>query len=491
MYTRKLTAILLFAAMLATLSCGEAAPVQTDTSAADTDTTTAAETGEYTVPDVDYGGAEFVILEQDTNQYNNWICQKYYSIVAEEENGDPINDAMYRTVRQTEEELNVDITYQISQKRLEEMRKMVLAQDDEYDLITHNNAGTISAEEGLAVDFGSIDTIDLSASWWQQNAVESFTLNGQVKALIGDITPQTYFAPIMFFFNKAVAEEFKLGNLYDLVRSGDWTLAKAYEMSRTVAADLNGDNKMDENDRYGTALQDTLVTDLLIGGGGRFAVQNNDGGIDLVLNNERNASIIADAVTFIRDDNVNCRAQLYTNKSWKNVFAHLHIPMFKNNQLLFNFNQLLITFELRSMDADFGVIPMPKYDKEQAEYFTPISLSWAEFISIPTTNQELDMAGHVLDSLGYYGQQYVTPAFIDITVKDKSLRDEDSVEMLELIMGNVVYDLGVVYDWGSLRSGVNGLGGSNKPNGFASMYASKEKSALAGIEQTLELLAEE
>ena len=483
--SKKLLSVLLLISMLAALSCGEAAPVQTDTDTT-ADSTTAAETGEYTIPNVDYKGAEFVILDHDPNQYNNWICQKYHAIVADEENGDPINDAMYQVIRQTEEELNIDITYQISQTRLDDLRRMVLAQDDEYDLVTHTSAGTVSAEEGLAIDLASIDTLNLSASWWQQNAVDSFMLNGQLKVLIGDISPFTYFSPIMFFYNKTVAEEFKLGNLYDLVRSGDWTLDTVYSMSRTVATDLNGDSVMDENDRFGTALQSGQVVNLVIGAGERFAMQNNDGGIDLVLNNERTASVVADAVTFLRDDDVNCRANRFMNKSWKNVFAHLHIPMFLNNQLLFNFNQLLITFELRNMDADFGVLPVPKYDKEQKEYYTPYSATWAEFVTVPTTNLDLDMAGHVLDSLGYYAQQYVTPAFIDTTVKDKSLRDEDSVEMLDMIMSNVVYDLGVVYNWGKLNSNVNQLGIDNKPDGFASMYASLEAVALADIQKTLE-----
>jgi len=101
------------------------------------------------------------------------------------------------------------------------------------------------------------------------------------------------------------------------------------------------------------------------------------------------------------------------------------------------------------------------------------------------------MAGHVLNSLGYYGQQYIKPAFIDTTVKGKSLRDEDSVEMLEIIMDSIVYDLGIFYDFGSVKSGVDALGVNNTPDGFASMYASAESAVKEAIKSTLELLNEE
>ncbi|MBQ2707598.1 MAG: hypothetical protein IJF67_04980 [Clostridia bacterium] len=482
--------VLLLISMLTALSCGEGVTEDTIADTAAGTTTAAPETAEYTVPDVNYNGAEFVILDQDSTSNTNWICLKYHTISAEEETGEPINDAQYQSLRKTEEELNVKINCFMPGSRLQTVRNSVLAQDDEYDLVTTTAAGTLASEPGLVVDLASIDTLNLAASWWQQNAVEAFTINGKLKVLIGDITPYTYFSPIIFFFNKQVVDEFKLENPYELVRSGDWTLAKAYEMSRDVASDMNGDSVMDENDRFGTAVNYALVSEFLAAAGQKYVKQNKDGGLDFVLNSERTASVVSDAVKFLNDASVNNIAQKFQS-GYKNVFAHLHVPMFKDNRLLFNFNQLLVTFELRSMEADFGVLPMPKYDEAQTEYYTPLNTSWAEFIGIPSTNRELDMAGHVLNSLGYYGQQYIKPAFIDTTVKGKSLRDEDSVEMLEIIMDSIVYDLGIFYDFGSVKSGVDALGINNKPDGFASMYASAESAVKEAIKSTLELLNEE
>lgn len=104
--------------------------------------------------------------------------------------------------------------------RLQTVRNSVMAQDDEYDLVTTTAAGTLASKPGLVVDLASVDTLNLAASWWQQNAVEAFTINGKLKVLIGDITPYTYFSPIIFFIKKQVVDEFKLENPYELVRSG-------------------------------------------------------------------------------------------------------------------------------------------------------------------------------------------------------------------------------------------------------------------------------
>ena len=50
--------------------------------------------------------------------------------------------------------------------------------------------------------------------------------------------------------------------------------------------------------------------------------------------------------------------------------------------------------------------------------------------------------------------QEVTPAFNDIQVMTKSIRDEDSAEMLELIFANQMYDIGYFFRWGDTFSKV-------------------------------------
>ena len=148
--------------------------------------------------------------------------------------------------------------------------------------------------------------------------------------------------------------------------------------------------------------------------------------------------------------------------------------MFKNDQILFNYQQLLIAFELRAMDADYGLIPFPKYDEAQETYLTSTSNSWNTFVSVPATVRDTERIGYVLDSLGFYSKQMVTPEFIDTTVRTKTLRDEDSAEMLGIILDNIVYDIAFVYDWGELRSMVNMMGYMNG-NNFASRWAKAEE----------------
>ena len=61
----------------------------------------------------------------------------------------------------------------------------------------------------------------------------------------------------------------------------------------------------------------------------------------------------------------------------------------------------------------------------------------------------------VMEALAYKGQELITPAYIETTLKLKKLQDERDVKMLELVLKTRSFDIGVIYDIGKL-SGFHG-----------------------------------
>lgn len=484
-YSKRVLALILAIMTLATVSCGETSSESNETSGETTHESTET-VSEYEKPDVNYNGETFTILDYDTDEYF-WHAATYSDIHAEEDNGDPINDAQYKRNRTVEEELGIKLeTYPVGgsyrNQNHEELRKLVLAGDNTVDaaFLFGGYLDSILAEDGMLLDWNKVPNMDLSSSWWDQNAKDTFTFGKQLKVLTGDISLFSSFAPNLLFFNKEVAEMYKLDDMYDLVRSGKWVNEKVYEYCLAVTDDLNGDGKIDENDRAGLALQNGLIQNMLISSGARLTTRNNSGELELSIMNEKNVDLQSRFYKFSHDVNAVNNASDYLSK-YKNVFYELHIPMFANNQLLFNFNQLLISFELRSMNADYGILPTPKADEAQESYHTSMSMSWQTFLCVPATNNRLEMTGHVIEALGYYSQQYVTTEFIDTTVRNKALRDDDSAEMLELILSTKTYDAAMIYKWGGIINVINS-------ENFASAYASTESSIKAEMQKTLDLL---
>ena len=91
------------------------------------------------------------------------------------------------------------------------------------------------------------------------------------------------------------------------------------------------------------------------------------------------------------------------------------------------------------------------------------------------------MAAQAMAILSDY---YVTPAYYDVTITGKALRDENSEEMLNIILDSAVYDMARMYNWGSFASGIAGDLKGEKD--FASQYAKKETSVQTAIQKTID-----
>ena len=62
---------------------------------------------------------------------------------------------------------------------------------------------------------------------------------------------------------------------------------------------------------------------------------------------------------------------------------------------------------------------------------------------VPASVRNTELVGKTTELLGYYNGKIVMPAFYDILLGQKISRDTESQEMLDIIFGNTVYDLGV------------------------------------------------
>ena len=95
---KQILAMLLLASALITASCGSGDTTASDTAAVATEAQTSAETLSpldqtiASLPVKDYGGYEFMIMDRSTDH----IPWETYDVYAESENGDAINDAVYK-----------------------------------------------------------------------------------------------------------------------------------------------------------------------------------------------------------------------------------------------------------------------------------------------------------------------------------------------------------------------------------------------------------
>ena len=448
--------------------------------------TGASEPSEYEPSGRQYGGADFTVASMRRDDSSLWIAYGYREMYSEEENGDPINDALFIRNRQVMDELDINIKhFDLSSDAGKDFLKTAMSGDDVIDIgiINTNNIPTVMNSDTL-IDLNTLDGVDFSHSWWDHNETESLTILKRLYAATGDITLGINLAPITIFFNKQLHENLGLEDPYALVEDMKWTLAKSMEMSYAAAADLNGDGKADVDDQYGMMFENATLYSMLYAGGVRLTTNDSEGVPQISVNVDLASSIFDLFSPFMADKTTNLRdGQFPAN----NCFTDIMLPKFKDNHALFFNNQLLVALNLRSMETDFGILPPPKFSEESSSYHVPINLYWAMFAVVPKTNTRTELCADVLEAMGYYGRQYLTRAYIETTIMDKALRDEDSLKMLDIIFANRVYDSATLYDWGSMRSVISGLVGKSA-GAFATSFAKNESKIQKGIDKTIESL---
>ena len=92
------------------------------------------------------------------------------------------------------------------------------------------------------------------------------------------------------------------------------------------------------------------------------------------------------------------------------------------------------------MESPYGLIPLPKWNEEQSNYYTFVHDQYS-IGGIPVSVQDPAMTSAVMEALAAESYRYVTPAYYDVVLNGKYLRDADSSEMLELAMAGVNVDM--------------------------------------------------
>ncbi len=483
MKMKRTVSMLLLTAMLASLfaSCAgdDQANSKAQTTSADGVTTAADAETEINyldmLPAADFGGQDCDILCRESLVDEIWI---------EEEIGETMNDAVYRRNKAVEEKYKVVITpvptpgdWSTQSTFIDALRGSVQAQDGAYDISASYLAFTSTmATEGLFYNLYDIDTIDLSNVWWTQGFVENNTLNGRLYTTIGDVSLSMWESLFGIFFNKQLAVDYDIGDVYQTVKDGKWTLDTLQNMSKKVSGDINGDSEYTEDDLYGFITNQNNIRVFVTSCDIPFTKRNDEGSFDFIYYGDKVVTLYERMFSYLFDGN-----EVYIDWHSNNS------KIFMADRALFATATLGSTETYRQMDTDFGILPYPKYDESQKNYISHSADNLSVF-AIPASVTDPEFSGTILEALSAESKQTVIPAFYDIALKGKGTRDNDSEAMIDLIRDTVIFDFGYVH-----AVTINGLfqffgdtlvTGSNPS--LASVYEKKEKQFITAFDKVLE-----
>ncbi len=502
--TLLLTLLLLASTVLGACSGETSSDPNGETTAAQVNTEppeTEAQKIEPDLPDITYDGRDYRIYSWYIEPAGVGAYWVWDDVWVEAQNGEVINDAVFQRNSYVEEKFDIAIQYknEFYINYEENVKKSVKANEDLYDVIlSMGHCIPRMYTSNVFYNLHDIDYLDFDKPWWDANATEAFTLAGYMPFAVSDMTILDKGATACVFFNKKIAEDYGVGNLYEHVYNNTWTMDTLITEGKKVSEDLNGDSIYDENDRYGIVCGDEPVYMFFHAADGRYVTKDADGYPVFTFESESNYSAIQYYLENIMyDERLTFNATYNDYKNWSSTLVNTFIE----NKALFMVDLIRDIESLRSMESDFGILPIPKYSASQDHYSSSASVFGGNLISVPITCTDTDFVGIILEALSAESTYTLIPAFYDTVLKDKATRDVESTDMLDIIIESRVYDVGDFFNIVSFPDLFLRITGSVHDNGIssaypkrtsdvASFYAKYEKSINKELEKLIEIIDE-
>lgn len=406
-----------------------------DTSRAATDEVTTGPDEADELGNLKFDGAPFYILSRKSTSYE---------IKSEEVSGNLVSDAVFERNAEIEERFGVKINiieldgdWGARDGFMAAVSNSVLSGSKDYDLVMTHSAYIVNiAVNGNGYDMANLEQIDFSKKWWCYEYVDNASLYGRYYTAMGDIGYTLYQYMMCVFFNKSIAANVDLPDLYALVKDGEWTFEKLRQFALLVGDDLNGDNKRNELDRFGYGANNHTCRMTATFWDAGMTVLGQDGKRQINLPNEKYLNIYDRLYDFV-----------YNNS--ENVFyipegSTVETNMFMNDQLLFFSERLGNVEKMKEMKSEYGILPFPKYDSYQESY---ISSARDALTAILVCNGigNPEMVGTITEALCMIGYRKITPAYYETSLKLKYLSDPVAMEMLDLIRDTMTFEFASTY----------------------------------------------
>ena len=392
-------------------------------------------------PDLDFGGETVRVYSRGGDAD---VKNEFYADL--ESSGDVINDAVYARNLAVQERLNVKMELIMNESTRHgneagAVRNSVLSGSDDYDIISNHMYYFMTIGlEGLFMNLNEMDYIDLTQPWWNRSFYDMVTYDGKIYVAAGELSLSMMSGAFCAFINRTMYENYfpDGDSIYDIVRSGNWTLDTMIELCSDFYSDINGNNEADDGDLYGFYYRNTdfLGADAFVGGANlKFFDRDSEGNYNYALVNDRTISFAEKVGSLLFEGNRTFRST-YNDDT-------VMIPMVRGD-VLFTIWMLSAVDQMRDMEDDYGIIPMPKLDETQSNY-TTYTHDGSSAFCIPVTCQKADTAACFLEAMCAESYRSVTSTYLDTALKVKFSRDVETAEMLDVLVNSIYLDFSFVY----------------------------------------------
>lgn len=424
--------------------------------------------------EIDWGGDDFTVLYVDA--FKGEVYAENGTVDKDGGASQVINDAVYERNSLFEDRCN--LVFKTIEKDaaavISSVQNEASAPTGDFQMIDARLGETSTlATSGYLYDFYELG-IDLEQEWWDSGTAE-FVLAGGVYFMSGSLNYADDGVTYVLIFNKDMQKTFSntVPNPYQTARDGEWTLEYFNNVIQGISAD-NGDGKWNELDTYGFINTWEYGNTFFIGSDLRYINNTGeDGEITLFLSDkaqmEKALNVLELSQAIYHNNNAS-----YMSPPGQEGLGQ---TAFKENRGLF-YGEVVnhLTPLTREMETEFGILPVPKYDKAQEFYRTWTHASGSTFsVTAAIPADKAETMGLVVQAYAILSHQLLKPAYYDIMLTSRNVHDADSADMMDLMFANRIYEMSFYFNsfgfFELFKSATN-----DNSDKFSSQYAAQAKS---------------
>lgn len=362
----------------------------------------------------------------------------------ENQTGEAVNDAIYRRNLNVQSQFGITLEYTGTKGNNSNQSAFVntclnstQSGADAYDIFAgYSMTGASIMTQGISQDLTSYDIIEFDKPWWPKSLIDKAKVNGGIYYASGDISTNYLYMMYICAFNKDILEDVHQAQpsvLYDLVYNGEWTLDKFIEYTTGVYKDNDGDSAPTAEDRFGVTVTN-VHWDAFFTGSDLNTVEVTPEG-ELKMSADLFSQKTVDLLEKLCDlFYVSGDAEI---KKGVSVFA-------AGNALFLVDRAHITSRDLVNSSFKYGILPAPKFDKDQDGYRTCLSFPYTMYM-LSTASAIPEAAAATIELMAYQSYLHITPALFEESMKVRYADQSDDAFMFDYIRNAVVIDVGRLF----------------------------------------------
>ena len=298
---------------------------------------------------------------------------------------------------------------------------------------------------------------DFSLPCWNQAIVTRTTINDHLYYVAGDMNISLFDEAMVMWYNKTLydekKEEIDPENMQEYALAGMWTYDELYMWATRLYEDSDGEQGRGAGDTYGYATGKRGAGNPVPGDAIphawdlEFLIENPDGTHSYnIIGNDRAAK----AMTMFR----NLFDATGTSEAMASVNNFAEGTVVFYSSLIYPGKTANMT--IREMEDKYGLLPMPKFDKDQEQYGTTAADGYSLMTVLDHSESEIETKGEAVSAYlqlsteesytsvrGYYFNRIIKPKYFGTDDSEGTV--SNSIALFDIIVANIEFEFWNIY----------------------------------------------